>query len=86
MTRGDAERALLYVGQGSIPTRPLAHLAKTRSINDPQGTVFGGQARLEVSWVLNDRWLPHQRLELENDLLAAHVLTTGENPAAQYLG
>jgi hypothetical protein len=36
--------------------------------------------------VLNDDWLDHQRLELENDLIAAHLLTTGQVPAAQFLG
>jgi hypothetical protein len=30
--------------------------------------------------------LSHQRLELENDLIAAYVLETGTIPAAQFLG
>jgi hypothetical protein len=31
-------------------------------------------------------WLKHQRLELESDLIAAHVLTIGSPPVAQFLG
>jgi hypothetical protein len=29
---------------------------------------------------------PYQRLELENDLIAAHVLEHGAPPSAQFLG
>jgi hypothetical protein len=31
-------------------------------------------------------WLLHQRLELETDLIAAHVLVVGGPPLAQFLG
>jgi hypothetical protein len=41
---------------------------------------------LECSWTTNDGWLAHQRLELENDLIAAHVLEHGAPPSAQFLG
>jgi hypothetical protein len=84
--RGADPSTLLYVGQGVIPDRPLAHLAKTRLPDHPQGGIFAKEPSLECSWVVNDEWLAHQRLELENDLIAAHLLVTGEIPAAQFLG
>lgn len=53
--------------------------ARTRA----SGLLGGG---LEVSYIANSEWLDHQRLELENKLIAAHVLATGAVPAAQFLG
>lgn len=84
--RGDEGGTLLYVGEGAVPARPLAHLAKASLPDHAQGGIFADQARLECSWVLDEAWLPHQRLELENDLIAAHLFTTGQVPAAQFLG
>lgn len=84
--RGDEQSSLLYIGQGAIPTRPLAHLAKIGTPWRSQGVIFGSASRLEFSWVLNAEWLPHHRLELENDLIAAHMVVTGEIPRAQFLG
>jgi hypothetical protein len=84
--RGDEAGALLYVGQGRIPDRPLAHLGKVAKADHEQGLIFAAQERLECSWVSNDEWLAHQRLELENDLIAAHVVHTGRVPTAQFLG
>lgn len=83
--RGDEDGKLLYVGQGLVPDRPLAHLGKTRQADHRQGPIFGAHDRLEWSAVVNGAWLPHQRLELENDLIGAHILTTGEVLAAQFL-
>ena len=34
------------------------------------------------SWVENETWHKHQRLELENDLIAAHLLHAGVLPPA----
>jgi hypothetical protein len=51
----------------------------------PQARWFG-VPDLECSWTTNDSWLGHQRLELENDLIAAHVLEHGAPPSAQFLG
>ena len=51
---------------------------ETRCLGDPE--------TLECSWVLNKAWLAHQRLELETDLIAAHILATGNVPAVQSLG
>ena len=50
------------------------------------GRIFAAPARLECSWTINNDWLSHQRLELENDLIAAYVLETATIPAAQFLG
>jgi len=84
--RGSAPSRLLYVGQGRIPERPLQHLAKTLVADHRQGQLFAAEDRLECSWVVDASWYPHQRLELECDLIAAHLLVTGEVPAAQFLG
>ena len=50
------------------------------------GRIFAAPVRLECSWTINNDWLSHHRLELENDLIAAHVLETATIPAAQFLG
>jgi hypothetical protein len=39
---------------------------------------------MEASWTLNDAWAEYQRLELENDLIAAYILETGVLPPAQF--
>ncbi len=84
--RGDSPRTLMYVGQGLIPARPLAHLAKLRDPDHNQARIFAAYNRFECSWVFNDLWLPHNRLELENDLISAHLPGTGQIPAAQFAG
>lgn len=84
--RGRMAGLLMYIGQGKIPYRPLAHLAKTRDPDHEQGQLLAAAAPLEWSWVIDDNWLPHQRLELENDLIAAHLLNTGDIPVVQFRG
>jgi hypothetical protein len=84
--RGHRGTRLLYVGEGLIRSRLAAHLAKTGDPNSGQGRIFNEAAPLECSWVINEDWLSHQRLELEVDLIAAHVLVMGEGPAAQFRG
>jgi hypothetical protein len=76
---------LVYVGQGRIRTRLGAHLAKAARPDHPQARWFAA-LDLECSWTTNDSWLAYQRLELENDLIAAHVLEHGAPPSAQFLG
>jgi len=83
--RGGTESGLAYIGEGSIGGRVRTHLAKLRAPDHPQGRLLGTLAPLEVSWV-EGAWECHQRLELENDLIAAHVLAEGRPPAAQFLG
>jgi hypothetical protein len=77
---------LLYIGQGRVLNRLSAHWRKTFNASDMQGRIFGAVSHLECSWVMNDFWLSHQRLELENDLIAAHILNTGQVPVAQFIG
>lgn len=75
---------LLYIGEGLIAGRLLTHWRKRHGDN-PQGRVFGRAVRVEASWV-GGPWLPHQREELETDLIAAHVLSAGLPPPAQFIG
>lgn len=84
--RGVEVGELLYIGEGKIRDRLRAHAKKAGKPDDVQGRVFAGAGRLEASWVLNEIWLHHHRLELENDLIAAHVLVVGRRPAAQFIG
>jgi hypothetical protein len=80
------ESGLLYVGQGKVTARLAAHLNKCRRLGHRQGRIFAASAGVECSWVLGAGWMPHQRLELENDLIAAHLLATARVPSAQFLG
>jgi len=75
---------LVYVGEGYIRARLAAHLAKGNKTGHRQAPFFG--AGLECSWTVNAAWLRHQRVELETDLIGAHVLSTGHAPRAQFLG
>jgi hypothetical protein len=61
-------------------------LRKGRQGGHSQEAHFSSPETLEVSWTLCEAWLDHQRLELENDLIAAHALALGVSPAAQFLG
>lgn len=78
--------ALLYVGQGRIRSRLIAHYFKAQHQTGEQGRIFGSSSSLYCSWVINNSWLMHERLELENDLIAGHLLYTHKIPAAQLLG
>jgi hypothetical protein len=77
---------VLYIGQGKIKQRLKDHLGKAINPKNEQGRIFASAGTLECSWVINDSWFSHQRLELENDLIAAHVLVTETVPVAQFLG
>ena len=74
----------LSIGQGLVRDRLLAHLLKGGQPTHRQSALFTGP--LECSWVLDSSWFPHQRLELENDVIAASVLSTGTIPQAQFIG
>jgi hypothetical protein len=76
---------LLYIGQGLVRTRLRDHVAKGAKPDHRQGFHFASPS-LECSVALCSEWLPFQRLEFENDLIAAYILTTGEVPGAQFLG
>jgi hypothetical protein len=77
---------LLYIGQGVIRDRLVAHLRKFGDPDDVQGRIFNSAGALESSFVINNDWLYYQRLELENDLIASHLLVAGRVPPAQFLG
>jgi hypothetical protein len=76
----------VHVGEGLIRDRLAAHRAKAAAAKTEQGRVFRGAAPLEASWVLDATWLIRQRQELETDLIAGHLLATGQVPPAQFLG
>src|SRR5262249_13877991 len=76
---------LVYVGEGAVTGRLVSHRMKGASTTHRQAQVFSSP-EIECSWVLNDSWRRHQRQELETDLIAAHVLTLGFPPQAQFLG
>jgi hypothetical protein len=84
--RGTEASTFVYVGEGLIRSRLAAHFAKITDLKNRQGQVFAHAGLLECAWVINANWRPHQRLELETDLIAAHVLATNSPPAAQFLG
>ena len=82
--RGRAER-LVYIGEGAIRVRLLAHAAKLNTAS-AQADALRASAPLAFSLVSGPDWLRHQRLELETDLIAAYVLATRQVPAAQFIG
>lgn len=84
--RAKNEQLLLYIGEGFILSRLKAHIKKMANPKNVQGQIFAEATQLEFSWVANQSWRAHQRLELENDLIAAHLLETGVVPKAQFLG
>lgn len=84
--RGNRSSALVYIGQGVIQKRLNDHLKKVANNNSLQGKEFCDAGSLEYSWVRSKSWYSHQMLELENDLIAAHLLFTNSVPPAQFLG
>ncbi|MBT4016599.1 MAG: hypothetical protein HOE62_01520 [Alphaproteobacteria bacterium] len=77
---------LLYIGEGKIRDRVTAHMKKGRIPDHPQAFAFADPADVETSFIQRDDLTKHQLLEVENDLIAAHVIQVGEVPAAQFLG
>jgi hypothetical protein len=77
------QAGLLYIGQGKVLARMNAHLGKGGQPSHRQSSIFA--STLECSWIVAPSWLAHQRLELENDLMAAYVLSTGTIPPAQFI-
>jgi hypothetical protein len=49
------------------------------------GRIGAGNSPISIVLV-NDEWLSHHRLELENDLIGSHLLVTGAIPVAQFRG
>ena len=79
------DRALLYIGEGSIGPRLATHLQTARKRTSEQGSVSAAGEPLECSWVENTTCATHQRLELETDLIAAYVEAHQCSPAGQFL-
>jgi hypothetical protein len=75
---------LLYIGQGRIRDRIRSHLAKASQVGHPQQKHFGDEPLWSCTAVEHGH--PTQLLELENDLIASHVCTTGHPPRAQFFG
>ena len=84
--QGTNQVGLVYIGQGNLRQRLSQHDRKFRLAADEQGQVLRQAGRLSCSWVENSIWYTHQRLELENDLIAAHLLQLKLVPPAQFLG
>ncbi len=78
------DQSLLYIGQGLVSARLAAHVRKAGKPAERQADFFSNDAT--CSWVLNSEWHARQRLELENDLIAAYMLETASVPPAQFLG
>jgi hypothetical protein len=81
--RGHQLRHLAAIGHGNVKQRINSFRQPAVSRTAPRVEILGNPALLECSWVVNDSWDHHQRLELVNDLEAAHFLVTGEMPNAR---
>ena len=77
---------LLYIGEGKIRDRVSAHMKKGQKADHPQAFAFADPAGIEASFIQRDDLAKHQLLEVENDLIAAHVVRLGVGPVAQFLG
>lgn len=82
--RQPGHEQLVYVGQGALAARVESHRAKSRAPSHRQAALFSDP--IEVSFSPLDRTPTRHLLEIENDLIAAHVLTYGRPPEAQFLG
>jgi hypothetical protein len=76
--------SLVYIGQGQIAGRVRAHVAKGQQAGHAQQAWFAGP--LELSWVDLSALPRRNLLEVENDLIASHVITQDQQPPAQFLG
>ena len=83
-TAGSGNGVGLYVGQGNIAARLRVHVTKAARRDHRQRELFSGE--LEASWVELPGNATVNLLEHENDLVAAHVLTSTQAPRAQFLG
>lgn len=83
---GTVHSSLLYIGEGKIVSRILAHDKKRNQKEHKQGCIFSTYSPLRISYIENNIWKRHHRLELENDLIAAHVLNIESIPIAQFQG
>ena len=82
--RSTEDTGLTYVGQGIVASRLRSHQAKAHMQSHRQNSYFSGD--MTASWVPLPGTAILNILEHENDLIAAHVLMTGQAPTAQFLG
>jgi len=82
--RCQGQPGLVYVGQGKVSSRIRAHLAKVSQADHRQAVHFASE--MEASYVALPGVPERNLLEHENDLIAAHMLTLGYLPLAQFLG
>jgi hypothetical protein len=75
---------LIYVGKGRIKDRIKSHLNKGNDPEHRQHRFFA--VALDWQFVDLPNMHPTQLLEIENDLIASHVLAHGHPPKAQFLG
>lgn len=80
------ESVILYIGQGLIKDRIRNHTNKHNINGHNQAEIFSPISDLEFSWVNIDTKFSHHLLELENDLIASHIIMTKQIPAAQFIG
>ena len=78
---GSGNGILLYVGQGNIAARLRVHVTKAARCDHRQRDLFSGE--LEASWVELPGTATVNVLQHENDLVAAHVLTSRQAPRAR---
>ncbi len=79
-------KELFYIGEGKIRSRLESLVKKTHIPGHSQGELLNKADEICFSYVVNATWKKHQRLELENDLIAAHVLYHSKVPTVQFLG
>ena len=84
--RTSGARTLIYVGEGRIRDRTKAHLRKGTHLEHPQYQSFRDASFIELSYATRPNLLMHQRLEIETDLIGAHVVEHRAVPLAQFLG
>ena len=82
--RVGAGNHLIYVGQGEIASRLRTHVAAATDAHQRKHEWLRSPS--ETSWVELDGVPTRALLELENDLIASHVMACGEPPGAQFLG
>ena len=83
-TSSESSWAGRYRGQGLVAQRRADHNAKSKTELHRQQSHFS--AALIWEWVDLDDTHRSQLLEIENDLIASHIITQGAAPSAQFLG
>jgi hypothetical protein len=78
--------ALLYIGEGKIRDRIKAHLKKGQRQDHNQYHFFKDYGVIKISFAINADLKSHHRLEIENDLIGAHIKKFNAIPEAQFIG